>query len=95
LNHVASMNRTHKVKIEAPFSLLSKYHEINICRELGKEELLKYTLTCYNPDSKGHSCGTCPSCAERIMNFAKAGMKDPIPYQTPVPWEQLIEKYKA
>lgn len=94
LNHVAQMNRTHKVKIEAPFSLLSKYHEINICRELGKEELLKHTLTCYNPDSRGKSCGICPSCAERIMNFAKAGMADPIPYVTDIPWNELIEKYK-
>lgn len=93
LNSIASMNRTHKVKIEAPFSLLSKYHEINICKELGKEELLSNTLTCYNPDNRGRSCGVCPSCAERVMNFAKAGMADPIEYVTPIPWKELIEKH--
>ena len=94
LNHVASMNRTHKVKIEAPFSLLSKYHEINICKEMGKEELLSNTLTCYNPTSNGKSCGICPSCAERIMNFAKAGMKDPAPYVNELAWDDLIRTYK-
>jgi 7-cyano-7-deazaguanine synthase len=90
MNVVASQNRTHKVEIVAPFSLLSKAQEIEICKELGKESLLSHTLTCYNPDSEGRSCGTCPSCAERIANFAKAGMKDPIPYQKDIPWDNLI-----
>ena len=90
MNVVAAQNRTHKVEIVAPFSLLSKAQEIEICKELGKTELLSHTLTCYNPDSEGRSCGTCPSCAERIANFAKAGMKDPIPYQKDIPWDDLI-----
>ena len=90
INSVAAQNRTHKVEIVAPFSLLSKAQEIEICKEMGKTDLLSSTLTCYNPDNEGRSCGMCPSCAERIANFAKAGMKDPIPYQKDIPWDDLI-----
>lgn len=90
MNAVAAQNRTHKVEILAPFSLLSKAQEIEICKEMGKEDLLIHTLTCYNPDSEGRSCGVCPSCAERIANFAKVGMVDPIPYQKEIPWSELI-----
>jgi 7-cyano-7-deazaguanine synthase len=74
----------------APFSHLSKQQEIEICKEIGKEDLLIHTLTCYDPDEEGRSCGKCPSCAERIMNFAKAGMVDPIPYQKEIPWSDII-----
>ena len=50
INDVAAQNRTHKVQILAPFSLLSKYEEIKIAQEMKKEHLLGSTLTCYNPD---------------------------------------------
>jgi 7-cyano-7-deazaguanine synthase len=95
LNDVASQNRSHKVSIVAPFSHLSKQEEIKLCLELGKEQLLLSTLSCYNPNNEGASCGTCPTCAERIANFAKAGIADPIKYQTDIDWESLIERYKA
>jgi len=87
VNAVAEQNRTHKVQVVAPFSHLSKAQEIEICREMGKLEYLAHTLTCYNPDKFGNSCGKCPSCAERIMNFMKVGLKDPIPYQIEIPWK--------
>lgn len=93
MNAVADQNRTHKVRLEAPFSLLSKYHEIEIMKELGKVDALAHTLTCYNPNEEGESCGKCPSCSERIMNFAKANVVDPIPYSINLPWADLIEKY--
>jgi len=86
MNAVAGQNRTHKVEIVAPFSHLSKYDEILIAQEIGKDDLLQHTLTCYDPDGEGRSCGKCPSCAERIQNFMKAGVKDPIKYQVDIPW---------
>lgn len=89
MNAVADQNRTHKVKLEAPFSQLSKYDELMIAKEIG-DVRLDYTLTCYNPDSDGRSCGTCPSCAERIQNFIKAGIKDPIPYSVNIDWDKFI-----
>ena len=87
LNAVAAQNRTHKVEILAPFSLLSKHEEIEICREMGKLSLLENTLTCYDPNEAGESCGKCPSCAERIQNFMKSKLADPIPYQINIPWK--------
>lgn len=90
MNAVADQNRSHKVKLEAPFSALSKYEEILIAQELG-DVVFEYTLTCYDPDTDGNSCGKCPSCSERIANFAKAGIKDPIPYNMDIPWDKLIK----
>ena len=90
INAVAEQNRTHKVKVEAPFSHLSKYDEIQICKELGNIDLLSHTLTCYNPNEAGESCGKCPSCSERIANFAKARIVDPIDYAIDIPWEKII-----
>jgi 7-cyano-7-deazaguanine synthase len=96
LNSVLSENRLMKPRIIAPFSQLSKLDEICILEELDKGVgLLAHTLTCYNPDSEGHSCGKCPSCSERIMNFAKAGIPDMIKYQIDIDWNKLIERYKG
>lgn len=89
MNAVAGQNRTHKVKLEAPFSQLSKYDEILIARELGNVRF-DYTLTCYNPDEHGNSCGVCPSCSERVQNFIKARVKDPIPYKPSIDWDRFL-----
>lgn len=88
INDVLSENRIIKIKVIAPFAELSKLDEINILKELdGSVELLRTTLTCYNPNVQGESCGVCPSCSERIANFYKAGEVDPIPYSiTTLPW---------
>jgi 7-cyano-7-deazaguanine synthase len=94
MNAVADQNRTHKVKLEAPFSQLSKYDEIMIAEEMGGVKY-EYTLTCYNPDEEGHSCGVCPSCAERLQNFIKARIRDPIRYVggLGVDWNRLLKKH--
>lgn len=91
LNAVAAQNRTHKVEIMAPFSHLSKMQEIKICMEMGMQHYLGTTLTCYDPNEKDESCGVCPSCSERIQNFAMAGIEDPIPYRIDIPWNKLIK----
>lgn len=96
VNDLLSENRIIKIKLVAPFSKLSKYDELNILRELdGNVDLTLFTLTCYNPDTDGNSCGVCPSCSERIANFAKIGTKDPAPYSKPIPWQDLIERMKV
>jgi 7-cyano-7-deazaguanine synthase len=92
VNDLLSENRIIKIKLVAPFSKLSKYDELNILRELdGNLQLTLFTLTCYNPDVDGNSCGVCPSCSERIANFIKIGEKDPVPYSKSIPWEELIK----
>jgi 7-cyano-7-deazaguanine synthase len=87
MNAVADQNRTHKVKLIAPFSGLSKYDELMISKELDTPVVFQFTLTCYNPNDKNESCGVCPSCSERIQSFRKAKMKDPIPYSININWQ--------
>lgn len=82
LNSVLDENRTHKIKIIAPFANLSKYDELKAVLELdGNLDLYKTTITCYDPDEQGRSCGTCPSCSERLSAFKKIQIEDPIEYQ--------------
>lgn len=96
VNDLLSENRIIKIKLVAPFSKLSKYDELNILRELDNSlNLTLFTLTCYNPNEQGDSCGQCPSCSERIANFAKVGEKDPVPYSVPLDWEHLIDRMKV
>lgn len=89
VNSVLEENRIIRIKVIAPFSELSKYDEIQILSELdGNVDLLAHTLTCYNPTGDV-SCGVCPSCSERIQNFAAAGLIDPVPYAIGIPWDKL------
>lgn len=94
INAVATQNRTHKVSVVAPFSHLSKKQEINLCADMDQLELLEHTISCYDPVD-GKSCGVCPTCAERIMNFMKAGVRDPIPYVDGFSWEQALSKFEV
>lgn len=80
VNSVFHLNE-NKVTLLAPFSHLSKAQELNILQELDKIHLMKHTLTCYNPDSEGRSCGKCPSCFERIRAFEEVKLQDLIEYQ--------------
>lgn len=92
INDVLSENRIIKIKIIAPFSELSKSDEILILQALdGNTSLLEHTLTCYNPDEEGRSCGKCPSCAERIKAFVNNKLIDPVPYSIMIEWEKLME----
>lgn len=88
LNSVLSENRKNPVNIIAPFAELSKTDEINLLYELDSDiSLLGHTLTCYNPTDDGLSCGSCPSCAERIQAFRNSGLVDLIPYSKKIKWD--------
>jgi len=90
INDVLSENRIIKIKVTAPFAALSKLDELKLLEQVdGNVDLTRNTITCYNPNDEGESCGKCPSCSERIANFAKAGHKDPIKYSVDIPWERL------
>jgi 7-cyano-7-deazaguanine synthase len=81
INDVLNENRKHKVTIQAPFIHSSKTEELNLLLEVdGNLNLLEHTLTCYDPDKEGRSCGKCPSCAERLKAFENIGRKDVIEY---------------
>lgn len=66
----------HQTKRDILFDL-----RIN-CFHLGLDfyKILKNTLTCYNPNDLGESCGKCGSCVERLEAFERINEKDPIDY---------------
>jgi len=92
MNYISELNREQLIKIISPFVEFSKKEEIEIGKELNVP--WEDTWTCYTGEHGNGACGRCPSCSERIMNFAKAGIKDPCPYMTEIPWEKLIEENK-
>ena len=66
------------LKIKTPLIHLSKAEIIKTGVNLGVDYSL--TLSCYDPDEQGRSCGRCDSCLHRIKGFKGAGIKDPTPY---------------
>lgn len=90
MNNLSSLNRQHEISLEAPFANMSKAEEIAIGVKLGVP--FEDSLTCYDPNDKDESCGKCPSCSERIMNFGKAGIKDPAPYSVDIPWDSIFAR---
>jgi 7-cyano-7-deazaguanine synthase len=67
-----------KISIRTPIIDLSKGDIIKRGLELGVDYGL--TLTCYDPNGQGQSCGTCDSCLLRLRGFAGAGVADPAIY---------------
>jgi 7-cyano-7-deazaguanine synthase len=39
------------------------------------------TLSCYDPDAEGVSCGECDACQLRLKGFDEAGISDPVRYR--------------
>lgn len=81
-----------KVKYLTPFVNCSKAEVLNIgissarSMHFTKSQInciLKNTISCYNADSEGHSCGKCGTCTERLEAFWNNGMDDPAPYVKP------------
>ncbi len=74
----AGVTKETSLKIETPLIHLSKAEIIKTGLALGVDYSL--TLSCYDPDEKGRSCGFCDSCLHRKKGFAEAGVADPTPY---------------
>lgn len=83
LSGIVELNRLHGIKVLTPLVSLNKTEELKIGLELGCD--YSKTITCYDPVD-GKSCGTCPSCAERIRAFKNLGQKDPIEYLIDINW---------
>ena len=66
------------LKIETPLIHLSKAQIITTGHALGVDYSM--TISCYDPDKQGRSCGQCDSCLHRINGFKEVGIKDPTPY---------------
>ncbi len=67
------------LSVETPLIQMSKSQIITTGHKLGVDYGL--TISCYDPDDQGRSCGHCDSCLHRIKGFKEAGIPDPTPYQ--------------
>ncbi len=65
-------------KIHTPLINLTKAEIISRGTKLGVDYSI--TISCYDPDDKGRSCGRCDSCLFRKKGFKEAGIKDPTEY---------------
>lgn len=81
-NKLISLNRKHEMKLITPFANHSKKDTIKEGLSIGVD--YSKTRSCYNGHEK--SCGTCPTCAERIKGFKDNGVKDPIDYEVEIKW---------
>jgi 7-cyano-7-deazaguanine synthase len=90
MNKISELNREQFIEIVSPFVEFSKYEEISVGKELNVPWI--DTWTCYTGEHGNGACGKCPSCSERIMNFAKAGIMDDCLYEIEIPWDRLIEE---
>jgi len=67
------------LKIHTPLINLTKAETVELGTRLGVDYSL--TLSCYDPDTEGRSCGHCDSCLLRLRGFADVGLADPVRYQ--------------
>lgn len=72
----------HAIKIHAPLMQMNK-REI-IARGLELDVDYSVTMTCYDPNAAGISCGRCDACILRQRAFFELGKVDPLPYQSPL-----------
>ncbi|WP_404385249.1 7-cyano-7-deazaguanine synthase QueC [Knoellia locipacati] len=68
-----------ELRIHTPLIDLTKAETVEVGTRLGVDYSL--TLSCYDPDADGRSCGHCDSCLLRLRGFADAGLADPVRYQ--------------
>jgi 7-cyano-7-deazaguanine synthase len=67
------------LKLHSPLIEMSKADIVREGLRLGVDYSL--TLSCYDPDEKGKSCGNCDTCLLRLKGFAEAKVTDPVQYQ--------------
>jgi 7-cyano-7-deazaguanine synthase len=66
-------------RLHAPLIQMTKAEIIRTGAKLGVD--YGVTLSCYDPDAVGRSCGRCDSCLLRKKGFTEAGIADPTNYQ--------------
>lgn len=79
INDVFALNRARPIRVHAPFTSRKKADLVALGNELKVD--FSRTWSCYRGETL--SCGTCPTCVERLNAFRDAGMDDPLPYANP------------
>lgn len=80
------------VVYDAPFVDYSKAEVLNVGRSSAKElglknlqinTIFRKSVSCYNANETGKSCGKCGTCTERLEAFWNNGLNDPAKYVDP------------
>jgi len=74
----AGVEGAGRFQVHAPLLSLTKAEIIRTGMKLGVD--YAQTISCYDPDQLGRSCGKCDSCQLRQKGFAEAGVVDPTTY---------------
>lgn len=74
----------HKVRLLTPLQWLTKREVVELSQSLNTP--IHLTYSCYS--GREMHCGKCPTCVSRIQAFKQAGLKDPVPYEMPIDWEE-------
>lgn len=72
-----------QMTIHTPLVDLTKAEIIRLGQDLGVDYSL--TVSCYDPDADGVSCGFCDACLLRRRGFDENGLVDPIRYHNSLP----------
>lgn len=75
----AGVEGAGRFRVHAPLLKMTKSEIIREGMRLGID--YAQTISCYDPDTEGRSCGTCDSCQLRKKGFAEAGVADPTAYR--------------
>ena len=68
----------NKINIHAPLIEMSKTDIVATGLKLGVD--YSSTISCYDPDEEGRSCGKCHACLVRLKAFEDNKVRDPIEY---------------
>ncbi|MCU0918143.1 MAG: 7-cyano-7-deazaguanine synthase QueC [Planctomycetes bacterium] len=74
----AAVQGKGRYRVHTPIIHMTKAQIIQMGTGLGVDYAL--THSCYDPDSRGRSCGRCDACRLRLKGFAEAGLVDPVEY---------------
>mgnify|MGYP000398004643 CR=1 FL=1 len=77
-NNLTSLNRAHRITLDAPLLTMSKADIVKEGVRLGVD--FENTWTCYSNRPDGLADATTPSSSMRINGFVEAGYQDPIQY---------------
>jgi len=68
----------NKIHIHVPLINMTKTEIVAMGLKMGVD--YSSTISCYDPSSKGDSCGRCLACLVRLKAFEENGLLDPITY---------------
>lgn len=71
----AGVEGDQRLSIHTPLIAMTKAQIIQRGLELGVD--YSSTISCYDPDHLGHSCGHCDACLLRTRGFEQNGIRDP------------------